>query len=313
MIISASYKTDIPAFYGEWFMNRLSAGYCKTVNPFNRKVRRVSLESNTVDGIVFWTKNLIPFEDTLERIDAAGYPFTVHYTINGYPRELETSVVYQNKSVEAFCRVAKQFGKSVGVWRYDTIIDSTITPLSSHIRTFEYLAERLEGSTDEVVISFMQLYKKTVQNMDRAASEHGFQWLDGALEDKMSLASTLAEIAEKYSIKLSICGQRELLVPGSGDARCIDADRMGKVAGSPVQSGPTGARKGCGCHRSIDIGEYDTCPHGCVYCYAVRNNTTARRNFKRHDPTGEFLLAPANGKLDAKDDDTQLSLLGELE
>ncbi|HMO85580.1 MAG TPA: DUF1848 family protein, partial [Lacipirellulaceae bacterium] len=123
MIISASYKTDIPAFYGKWFMNRLHAGYCKMVNPWNRKqVIRVSLARHDVDGIVFWTKNIGPFVDDLAEVHRLGFPFIVQHTINGYPKALEFSVVNAPRSVENFRRLSEEYGADVCVWRYDTIV-----------------------------------------------------------------------------------------------------------------------------------------------------------------------------------------------
>src|SRR5277367_1660664 len=143
MIISASYKTDIPTFYGEWFMNRLRAGYCKMVNPYNRRVIRVPLNREAVDGIVFWTKNVGPFLQHLAEVKERGYPFVVQHTINGYPRELEQAVVNASRAVEHVRSLAEQFGPQVCVWRYDTIINSSLTPREFHVETFGQLAKSL--------------------------------------------------------------------------------------------------------------------------------------------------------------------------
>src|SRR6266436_8963379 len=176
MIISASYKTDIPTFYGDWFMNRLRAGYCKMVNPYNRSAIRVSLELGNADGFVFWTKNVGPFLKHLTEIRNRGFPFVVQHTINAYPKALEYAVVNATRSVENMHRIAQEYGWRVPVWRYDTVVISSETPIDFHRRNFGSLCQQLEGATDEVVISFVQLYKKTLRNMEWAAREFGFSW-----------------------------------------------------------------------------------------------------------------------------------------
>jgi Domain of unknown function (DUF1848) len=290
MIISASYKTDIPAFYGEWFMNRLRAGYCKMLNPYNQRVIRVSLVPEDVEGIVFWTKNIGPFIRHLPDIQRLGFPFILQQTINGYPRDLEQAVVDAPKAVEHLRRVADIFGPRVNVWRYDTIISSSLTPREFHIETFTRLAKALEGATDEVVISFAHLYSKTQRNMRRAAAEHGFSWSDPSNEWKQDLAGELASLAAAHNIQLTVCSQPQFIAPGCAEARCVDARRLADVTGKPVKAALKGNRKECGCFESRDIGEYDTCPHGCVYCYAVQNQELAKTRYKQHDPLGESLF-----------------------
>lgn len=292
MIISASYKTDIPAFYGEWFLNRLRAGYCKMVNPYGRQVYRVSLAPEDVDGIVFWTKNLGPFFGALGEVRKRGLPCVIQYTINGYPRELERAVVDPERSAAHMRMLAGEYGPRVPVWRYDTILFSSLTDADFHRRNFEALARRLEGSTDEVVVSFAQIYRKTARNMNRAARECGFEWEDPADEEKRRLLEGLAPMARARGMHLTVCSQRKYLMPGVEDARCIDARRLSDVAGRPIKARLKGNRPDCGCYQSRDIGEYDTCPHGCVYCYAVNSQEAAGRRFREQDSGGEFLSPP---------------------
>lgn len=292
MIISASYKTDIPTFYGEWFENRLEAGFCKMVNPYNRHVYRLNLDRDAVDGFVFWTKNLGPFIHRLEVVQERGYPFLVQYTINGYPRTLEFSVVDAERSVEHMKMVADTYGTRVAIWRYDPILFSSVTPVDFHRRNFEQLARSLEGATDEVVISFAQIYKKTQRNMDWAAGEFDFAWEDPADEMKFNLSGELAQMAEAYGIQLTMCSQDQYLAPKVIPAKCVDAERLAEVAGQPIKAELKGNRPDCGCYASRDIGEYDTCPHGCVYCYAVLNRELAKARYRDHDPNGEFLFTP---------------------
>jgi hypothetical protein len=313
MIISASYKTDIPTFYGEWFMNRLRAGYCKMVNPYNRRVTRVSLLPAAVDGIVFWTKNIGPFLPHLAEVKERGFPFIIQHTINGYPRALEQAVVNAPKAVEHFRRVADTFGPRRCVWRYDTIINSSLTPRELHVETFSRLAQSLAGATDEVVVSFAHLYRKTLRNMEQAATEHHFTWSDPADDWKRALTAELASIAAVHRIRLTLCSQPQFIVPGCGEARCVDATRLADITGKPLNTCLKGNRKECGCYESRDIGEYDTCPHGCVYCYAVQNHDLAKSRFQRHDPQADSLFPLPPDAVEPATDSNQPGLFDENE
>jgi hypothetical protein len=289
MIISASYKTDIPAFYGDWLLNRLDAGYCKVHNPYGGKAFTVSLLKPDVDGFVFWTKNLGPFMRRLALIHERTFPFVVQYTINNYPRELEPSVVSANSAVEHMRTLAERYGENAAVWRYDTIVFTSETPFEFHVENFKKLSELLRGTTNEVVISFVQMYRKTEKNLNLASGKFGFTWSDPPAEEKHNLVKELYRLAKQNGMQLSICSQPELVDGGAGAARCVDAKRLSQISGRSIQAKLKGNRIGCGCYESKDIGEYDTCPHGCVYCYAVRNQELARRRCRSHDPNGEFL------------------------
>jgi hypothetical protein len=294
LIISASYRTDIPTFYVDWFVNRVRAGYCKVVNPYNPKQHStVSLRDADVDGFVFWTKNLKPFMGALEEIHRRNRPFLVQYTINGYPRQLESRVVDLSLSLETFKAAAAQYGSRSLVWRYDTIVLSSITNPAFHLNNFRTIASELRGWTDEVVVSFMQLYEKTRRNMDLAGRAGPFAWSDPSPDEKRSLLSKLVEIASENQLKTTICTQPDLVVDGTKEARCIDAERLMSISGKTICAIQKGNRKECGCFQSCDIGDYDTCPHGCVYCYAVRNRDLALERNRSHDPHGEYLYPPA--------------------
>jgi len=291
MIISASYKTDIPAFYGDWFLNRLRAGYCRMMNPYNRNQSfRVSMRREDVDGFVFWTKNIGPFLDKLAEVHSLGYPFIVQYTINCYPRKLEFSVTDDSRALKHAAEIAQKYGARTLVWRYDPIVFSSETSVEHHLENFEWLSSRLEGMTDEVVISFAQIYRKTQNNMDWASREFGFTWSDPDDQQKRSLMRELLRKARAHRMQLTLCSQPHLLEPEIQEARCVDARRILALLGREIQSRLKGARKECGCFESKDIGDYDTCPHGCVYCYAVLNRKLAQRRYREHDPKSEFLF-----------------------
>lgn len=289
MIISASVRTDIPAFYGAWMMERLRAGYSMARNPFSQQSYRVSLRREDVDGIVFWTKNVGPFLRHLPEVRERGYPFVVQHTINGYPRALETSVADPRRAVANARAVAAAYGPRSVVWRYDPIVFSSRTPPDFHIESFGRLAEALRGATDEAVISFAQIYRKTQRNLDAAALEESFEWRDPPAAEKMALASQMVEIAQANGMQLKVCSQKELLVPGAQEARCADARRLEEIGGCRIEARLKGNRAPCGCFETRDIGDYDTCPHGCVYCYAVRTPALAAERFRRHDPASEYL------------------------
>ena len=298
MIISASYKTDIPTFYGEWFMNRLNAGYCKMVNPYSQQVYRIDLTPHSVDGFVFWTKNVGPFLKHLPEVKRIGYPFIVQYTITGYPRDLEFRVIDFTHTIEHMKALTDMYGPHVAVWRYDPIVISSLTSHDWHRTNFEKLAQSFKGTTDEVVVSFAQLYQKTRRNMNWAANKFGFSWSDHeamTANSVRNLISDLAEIGKSYGMRLKICSQKAFLTPGiTAEARCVDAERLERVSGNTIvdRIERRGNRKECGCFASKDIGEYDTCPHGCVYCYAVQRRDLAVERYKTHDPEGEFLFLP---------------------
>jgi hypothetical protein len=306
MIISASYKTDIPAFYGDWFLNRLRAGYCMMLNPYNRnQVSRISLLREHVDGFVFWTKNAGPFLDVLDEVHQRTFPFIVQYTINAYPRTLEFSVTDATRALKHAEVIASKYGPKSLVWHYDPIIFSSETPTERHIEAFDWLASHLEGVTDEVVISFAQIYEKTKRNMDWASKEFDFTWTDPDDQTKRNLMRELLKIARLRKMKMTVCSQPYLLEPGVDESHCVDARRLSTLAGRDIQAHLKGARKECGCYESKDIGDYNTCPHGCVYCYAVQNRKLAQNRYRMHDPRGELLFGP---NVATKTDDSQRTL-----
>ena len=289
MIISASYKTDIPAFYGDWFMGRLDAGYCHVVNPYGRQVHRVDLRPAAVDGFVFWTRNAAPFADALAEIRRQGFAFVVQHTVTGYPRPIEPAAPDSSRAAERIRELAATYGPRAVVWRYDPILDSTLTPPDWHVTNFARLAASLSGAVDEVVVSFAQPYRKTARNLDAAARRDGFAWRDPPADETRALLAHLAGIAHSYAMRLTICTQPELVVPGTQGAACVDAARLSDVAGRAIIAKRKGNRPGCLCHESRDIGAYDTCPMACAYCYAVSSPEAAQRRLAAHDPDAESL------------------------
>tara|TARA_R110002110_G_scaffold415612_6_gene652028 strand:- start:48593 stop:49525 length:933 start_codon:yes stop_codon:yes gene_type:complete len=294
-IISASYKTDIPAFYGDWFRARRMAGSCEVRNAWNGKTFRVSLRDEDCSGFIFWTRNAKPFHTELART-ALTRPFVVQYTVTGYPRSLERSVVAADAGIADIRTISGLYGGKSVVWRYDPVLITHATPAAWHLENFTRIAGALAGSVDSVVVSFAQIYRKTRRNLDHAAGETGNAWTDPEDNAKRDLLARLNEIAPQSGLALSLCAQ-----PALGDgliaARCIDAARLDAVAHSMGHAPVTGSiparnkapRAGCLCVQSRDIGSYETCPHGCVYCYAVGRPDKARQAHKTHDRNATML------------------------
>ena len=288
MIVSASYRTDIPAFYAGWFLARLRVGHCRVASPYGGRSYEVSLRPGAVDGFVLWTRNLRPLLADLDAVRRVA-PFIVQFTVTGYPRALETSVIATEEAVGQLRQLRRRFGPRVAVWRYDPIVITSELDAEAHAASFAVLARALEGTVDEVVLSVMHPYQKTRRNLDRAAGQHGFLWRDPPAEEKRRLLERLAAIALDHGIAPTLCSQPGLLGPLLGEARCIDAERLADVAQRPVAAPESGNRPGCRCALSRDIGAYDTCPHGCVYCYAVADRDRAVANFRDHDPEAAML------------------------
>lgn len=292
MIVSASYRTDIPAFYGPWFLNRLEAGYTRTVNPYGGQVSTVPLTVDAVDGFVFWTRNLEPFFGALDAVRGRNLPFVVQYTVTGYPRMLDAATILPERAIAHLQALAADFGPAAAVWRYDPIVFSSLTPPDWHRDNFRRLCGAMKGAADEVVVSYAQIYRKTARNMAVAARAGGFEWWDPPDADKREFLAGLTDIADGHGLRLTLCDQPELRSEGVGEARCIDAERLSRVAGRPITAPRRPHRKTCGCWASRDIGAYDSCPHGCAYCYAVSSRKVAKRRFRDHDPNSAFLTMP---------------------
>jgi hypothetical protein len=248
----------------------------------------VSLRPGEVDGFVFWTRNLRPLLPYIDRVRAVA-PFAVQFTVTAYPRSLEASVIAAEDAIDQLRELRRRFGARAAVWRYDPIVMTSQLDAGAHASGFAALAKALAGTVDEVVLSFANPYRKTSRNLDRAARRHGFSWFDPPADEKRAMLTRLAAIAGEYGIAATLCTQPELIVPGVGEARCIDAQRLSDVAQAPVTAKESGNRPGCRCALSRDIGAYDTCPHGCVYCYAVADRDRALARYKAHDPEAESL------------------------
>lgn len=285
MFISASRRTDIPSHYSEWFMNRIRAGFVLVRNPVNpRQVSRVSLSPDVVDGIVFWTKNPIPMLDRLDGL--GGYMYCFQFTLNAYGADVERGIPSKNAQlVDAFRRLSDKIGPERVLWRYDPIFVSGKYTVEYHLKYFEALARRLAGYTEQCTMSFLDVYGNTARNM---APLHAHTPSE---PERAMLAAGLAEIAASNGLRLRSCAEPDSLRRyGIEPASCVDAGLFEKLLGCRLDAGrDAGQRPHCGCSGSVDIGEYDSCKNGCLYCYATQSPSSAAANARRHDPRSPLL------------------------
>jgi len=295
MIISASRRTDIPAFYTSWFMNRIHEGFCTVPNPFNRRqISRISLLPADVDGIVFWTRNPRPMLAHLEELDQRGYRYYFHFTLLDYPRLLEATTPGLAVSVGSFRRLSERVGPGRIVWRYDPIVLSNQTGVDFHKRVFADIAGRLRGFTKRSVISVMDVYRKIQPRLRRLQAqgllveEHHGEFP----EEVGGLLRFMAEVAAANDMEIQSCAEEMDPRPcGISPGSCIDGRLMERLFGIRVDArkDPT-QREACGCSISKDIGMYDTCLYGCQYCYATSSFDRARLHYQAHDPESPCLV-----------------------
>jgi len=289
MIISASRRTDISAFYADWLVNRINAGYCVTQNPMNPKqIRRVSLLPDYVTGIVLWTKNAAPLLQKLPALEPFTYYF--QYTITPYDTNVEHGLASKKDVViPAFLEIASQLGPERVIWRYDPILITRKYDFSYHIRAFSRLCRLLAGSTSRCVISYVTDYKSIAKNL----REIGCDQLE--LREKLQLTQELLRIADEHGIRLCTCCESpEIYALGVDSAACVDAGLISKISGKELKiPRDKNQRTGCNCAVSVDIGMYNSCLNGCLYCYANHSETRVQKNHASHDPFGEMLIGQA--------------------
>lgn len=292
MIISASRRTDIPAFYSRWFMNRIREGFCLVPNPFNRRqTSRISLAPADVDAIVFWTRNPRPLLPYLRELDERGYRYYFQFTLLGYPRLLDPRSPSLPAASETFHRLSDYVGTKRVVWRYDPIVFTGMTPVSFHEEQYERIAELLRGTTERSVVSVVDSYRKTQSRWQKLANTPA-SLLSCDPELRHALLGRLAEIARQNGLDITSCAEDEDWSPwGIRPGKCVDPAILQRAFGLELNAAKDPhQRPACGCTVSRDIGMYDSCPLGCTYCYATTSFDRARSRLRAHDPEAAFLV-----------------------
>lgn len=289
MIIQTGMRTDIPAFYSEWFINRIKAGFVLVRNPYNPiQVTRYSLSPDVVDLISFCTKNPSPMLDKMDHLAPYGQYWFV--TITPYGKDIEPNVPDKQKVMEDFKRLSDRVGVDSIGWRYDPILVDSQHSVQWHIGKFEEMAKNLSGYTKTCVISFIDIFKKVEKNFPQArAVSH---------QDKMAIGKAFIEIAGNYGMTIRPCAEGTSLAPYGADCSgCMTVKTYETALHSNLAVPKRGKnqRNGeCACLLGTDIGAYDTCGHLCRYCYANTDPDLVKENMRKHDPKSPFLLGNLN-------------------
>lgn len=286
MIISASRRTDIPAFYSKWFINRIKDGFVMVKNPLNtNQVSKVSLSPDVVDCIVFWTKNAKPIINYLDTIKEK-YKFYFQYTLNAYETDVERFVEDLDNRILTFIELSKKIDSKQVIWRYDPIFISDKYTLQWHIKMFDYISSKLKGYTNVCVFSFLDIYEKIKKNLFSI----GARTLNK--EEIIKLVSSFEVIAKKNNIILKTCCEEvDLTMYNISHSCCIDPILIGELNNCDVTTTKDkNQRTVCGCVESIDIGQYNTCLNGCKYCYANYSVESVKSNIKEHNDNSPLLI-----------------------
>lgn len=302
MILSVSRRTDVPAFYMDWFLNRLREGQVLMKNPMNlNQVGRIRLNPSTVDCIIFWTKNPGPMIETLglgtpecertkEQREAfellRPYEYYVQFTLNDYGEEIEGGLPPLEERIEQFRILSEAIGSERVLWRYDPIVmgGEQEYGVDYHAERFAKLAEALNGYTKRCTISFLDLYWKTRKTMERLGIR------PPGPEEIRALAERFSATAEG-KFRLYTCAEHaDLSEFGIGHGACIDQTLIEQLLGCRLSVRPDRyQRQDCGCISSVDVGTYNTCGHCCSYCYANYSTKSVTRNMGKYDPSAQIL------------------------
>ena len=307
VIVSASRSTDIPAFYADWFMERLKAGYVKWYNPFNGVPLYVGFKNARL--IVFWSKNPSPMLANLDELDKICPNYYFQYTLNDYDEEkIEPRVPKVDDRIATFKALSDRLGRDRVVWRFDPLILTDTLTVPKLLEKIERIGDRIAPYTSRIVFSFIDIaaYKKVAANMARG----GVQAREFTPDEMEEMAAGIGKLVKGWGMSAGTCGEiKDLDKYGIEHNRCVD-DRLimkcfnqdralmefigARYVEPDMFTNPsggwvldeyrkdTGQRKACGCIMSKDIGEYNTCPHLCHYCYANTSNATAMANWNRH-------------------------------
>jgi hypothetical protein len=306
LIISASRSTDIPAFYGDWFMERLKAGYIRWKSPFGGSPVYVSFAKTRV--FVFWSKNPAPFLPHLDTLDRMGYRYYFLFSLNDYDAEgLEPNVPQVASRIETFIRLSRCIGKGRVVWRFDPLVLSDTITVDDLLEKVRYIGDQIAPFTKRLVFSFVDIekYKKVQRNLQAGGCAGAREFTE---TEVFKFCTGLMTLNRGWGLSITACAERrDLSGYGIGDGHCISCDLLTKefrddnalmdflsspgqqeLTGTGIARDPSrhlkdpGQRSTCRCIVSKDIGQYSTCMHLCAYCYANTSPARVRRNYARY-------------------------------
>ncbi|ABX42275.1 DUF1848 domain-containing protein [Lachnoclostridium phytofermentans] len=286
MILSVSRRTDIPNYYMEWFLERLKEEVVCIRNPYNpHQVSRIPLRKEDIDCIVFWTKHPSGLIEQLNELN--DYMYYIQFTLTGYGKDIEPSLPDKRTVlIPQFLSLAEKLGNERIVWRYDPIMINGRYTVEYHIKAFEQIATALDGATDHVVISFLDLYRKM-----KSRENKNDPFREVTKEEIYELSAEFVNIAKQHRMTVMTCSEEISLDHlGIEHGCCIDKSKIEELLGYKLKAKKdNNQRATCGCMQSIDIGSYDTCPSGCVYCYATETKDHVEFNRKRYDIHSKLL------------------------
>lgn len=283
MILNTGSRTDIPAYYSDWFFNRIKAGYVLSRNPYYpSRITKYLLNPEVIDIIVFCTKNPLPMLDRLSLLSAFDMFWFV--TITPYGKEIEPYVPPKKQVINSFRRLSELIGREHISWRYDPIFITDVYSIDYHIEQFRQMATALSGYTHQCVVSFIDLYEKTKRNFPEIRSVTS--------SEQEGLTAAFSEIAGETGLQIHLCCENAGLVRENVDADgCMSKAVLEKSLGCKLDvPKKKTARNECSCLLGADIGAYNTCSHGCLYCYANYDRKTVEKNRKLHNPSSPILI-----------------------
>ncbi len=286
MILNVSGRTDIVAFYTDWFMKRYHEGFVDVRNPFNPKlVSRIDFSD--VDAILFCTKNPIPI---LNKINEINKPIIFHVTLTPYKKDIEPNVPPKGEIVEAVKKLSKINGKDNLVIRYDPVFISAKYTLDYHIRAFENLCSLLDGYVSKILISFLDDYKNVRKN------EKVLNFKELEESDYKAIGENFSASALKHHMIVHTCFEdRDLTEYGFSKDECLSHELAYKLTGKVYKKEWKARKEGkCHCVQMVDIGVYNSCKHFCKYCYANYDEKQVQDNFINHDPNSSLLVGKLN-------------------
>ena len=284
MIINTGCRTDIPAFYSKWLINRIREGYVLVRNPYNpNQVTRYNLSPDVVDCLAFCTKNPEPMLKYLDEIDK--YKQYWFVTITPYGKDIEPNVPNKEKVIESFKKLSKHIGVDAIGWRYDPIFIGNNFDVNKHIYYFEKIAKELKNYTHNCTISFLDLYEKVKRNAPEIKPPNH--------EEQIQIAKVFSKIGKENNMVIHSCCEKTYLSQyGLKCNGCMSKEIVEKAIGCNLN--PPNSRKNlresCNCLMGNDIGAYNTCGHLCKYCYANANKGFVIENMKKHNDNSPFLI-----------------------